>query len=53
LASLHEQGLDRVGSTTEIAEYEATLVNHAINRGDVVMSFAISAEAQACLHWAL
>ncbi|WP_052403014.1 choice-of-anchor L domain-containing protein [Muricoccus aerilatus] len=53
VASLYANGLGRPGSEEEIGYYTAQLESHASDRGDVLITFATSAEGQAHLHWAL
>ncbi|MBC9177033.1 DUF4214 domain-containing protein [Pseudoroseomonas ludipueritiae] len=53
VAGLYVNGLGREGSAQEIAFYEDLLASQALDRGDVVLAFAASQEAQDHLQWML
>ncbi|EHL98345.1 hypothetical protein HMPREF9946_03607, partial [Acetobacteraceae bacterium AT-5844] len=51
--SLFVNGLGREGSAEDVAYFENLLAEGSHDRGDLVMAFATSQEAQNGLHWAL
>ncbi|MFT8244508.1 DUF4347 domain-containing protein [Roseomonas sp. BN140053] len=53
LNALYQNALERDGEADGMAYYEGKLADHSMDRGDVVMVFALSPEAQQNLEWSL